>query len=647
MISIRTTGLRVLLTVVLVAAGIAGVIGSGGGGGGGFSSSVPYVAITTEDAFDVASAVVQAVGATFDLADATGGGVSPSASGAVPGAGILAARGVFSQLSRARIRGLTVQPATAFGPETVPCYVSGTVTLSGDLANPPSLTAGDRINGTFNDCLDEEPFIMDGGLTLVVREVEGDPLTDVYLLTLDITLMDLRIADDTGTSTADGDVTLTLDSLDFPVTLTQIAGGSLELASAADVYTLTGFDHSLQVDATVIPNTRLAQAIGTLVSDLLGGKVDYETVTPVQASGDDDPDTGEILITGAESTTIHVVIVDSANVRLDIDVDGNGSVDDSQNTSWAALNGDPSVIHSSTINASTAPVFVSEALAAVNEFGGAAFAVGGQFSVSYGGPFKQLAQQAVSGNFGPVPLGCPTSGTATVSGSIANAGTYSPGDQLNATYDSCSAGEMPFIDVMTGQMDVTVGTFTGSAVGPYVFSGPATLTNIRRVLPDLNPYTITTNLSTTFDATNLSGFPGSVTVTSSANSAVIQSGAITHTLSNATAEATVLFSSPLRITYAPSGNLVTSLLSGSVAFQSIQPFITDTDSDKLTGPFSGEMLITASDDSSVRLVTINEFTVRLDIDLDGDDVVDESIDKTWEALLCAHNTSSICRRVAP
>jgi hypothetical protein len=71
--------------------------------------------------------------------------------------------------------------------------------------------------------------------------------------------------------------------------------------------------------------------------DFLGDNLDYETIVPLQAADNQDPETGEILVTG--SGTVRIVIGSSASVRLEIDVDGDVTVDDYQYTTWPALRG--------------------------------------------------------------------------------------------------------------------------------------------------------------------------------------------------------------------------------------------------------------------------------------------------------------------
>lgn len=63
---------------------------------------------------------------------------------------------------------------------------------------------------------------------------------------------------------------------------------------------------------------------------VLGGLVSCETTTPLQAPDGQDPESGEILISGGDGNgTIRIAIDSSTLVRLEIDPDGDGIVDDS------------------------------------------------------------------------------------------------------------------------------------------------------------------------------------------------------------------------------------------------------------------------------------------------------------------------------
>ncbi len=336
----NTLKARSLRLVGALALGAASLIASCGGGGGSGASSVPDLAITSGNALEVSSAVIQAIGLSLDLGEASGGPVTLQSTTAPAAAGFLLRR-ALTLPPRLRMQALSVQPLAAVGPVELPCDYLGTMTISGNVANPDILMVGDRITSVFDGCDDNLGFVLDGKLALVVRSLEGDPLTDVFLLGLDLTLTSLRVTEDNQVYSADGAFTLTLDSIDFPVMVLRLAGSLLALSEGGEIYTLTGFDHRLKIDGGVVPQAILAEVVGTFVSDVLAGKVDYVTTVPVRATGDNDPESGEFLITGDLNSTARVIIIDSNSVRLDIDENGDGVVDDFVDTTWQELNGQP------------------------------------------------------------------------------------------------------------------------------------------------------------------------------------------------------------------------------------------------------------------------------------------------------------------
>ena len=91
--------------------------------------------------------------------------------------------------------------------------------------------------------------------------------------------------------------------------------------------------------------------------------IDDETSVPVQATGDEDPYIGTVLVEGADNSRVLIVINDSTSVTLEVDENGDGVVDEFIDTTFAALNG-----NTSTINSSTAPLVAREATHVVNGF---------------------------------------------------------------------------------------------------------------------------------------------------------------------------------------------------------------------------------------------------------------------------------------
>jgi hypothetical protein len=77
--------------------------------------------------------------------------------------------------------------------------------------------------------------------------------------------------------------------------------------------------------------------MGTIESDDLDGAVNYDTPVPFAGFGDEFPGSGELLVTGADNATLRLVALENGNVRIDADYDGDGTIDEVINMSWAEL----------------------------------------------------------------------------------------------------------------------------------------------------------------------------------------------------------------------------------------------------------------------------------------------------------------------
>jgi hypothetical protein len=342
--------LRVLLAFVLVIAGVVSTVGSGGGGSDGgvnfdgldgccLSSTPPQpdVDITIDNAQDVSATVVQAIGELFDVMAKISGQIFPNPPAAPD---LLSSNSKFDFFE-------TVQ--TTEEPVIATCAVIGNVYIWGRTTNDPvSLSEGDVFELMFNSCDDGDGYILDGKFTLLVNVLDGDPRTDVSRLAYEVFAMALTVTSGIDTYVASASQPLFLlgwDSLPFPEIMLIASTRGLILSSQVDTYSWSDLiqpeKHSLTVNAdTSIPAT-LAKASESLIeSAALGGRVAYVIAVPLQAPDGQDPESGDILISGGyENGTIRIVIESSASVRLEIDVDGDGTVDDYQYTTWPALRG--------------------------------------------------------------------------------------------------------------------------------------------------------------------------------------------------------------------------------------------------------------------------------------------------------------------
>jgi hypothetical protein len=503
--------------------------------------------------------------------------------------------------------------------EVMSCPNGGTVDISVTLSDPNTLSIGDRIVAVFDNCGDLEDAVLSGTLDLTIAAIEGDPsTTDVFLLGLDILIIDMVMSDNEDIVTANADFSLTLDSRRYPVYEMSLAGNELEFGADDETITMTDFDHFVSFDDNITPTAITASASGRLYSSLLRGTVDYLTRSDVEASGDNDPHDGRLLVNGANDSSMRIVIVDATHVTLEIDENGDGVTDEYIDTTWAALTGQTSII-----NTSTASIVAREAYNAVKGFSSVSVIAGLQFGPNY--LFGLIDQLGISSDFGPMVIDCPISGTASVSGTKAAADTFSTGDVLDAQFADCARGN----GILDGGLVFTVGSFEEATLDAVFVTGTAVENSLRRTVDNCFSGT------GTFDATVDYRFtaPPAILASSSAASFTVEAGGRGQQLSDATVNTQIDIGQSLTIVKRESsGSFTSEDVEGVMTYRSIVPDEFEFDTSVKTGPYAGELLVTASDGSTLRLVAVDDSTVRLDIDPDGDGVVDHQLTSTWAEL---------------
>jgi hypothetical protein len=225
------------------------------------------------------------------------------------------------------------------GPDTQACGVSGTVTISGNIANPLTLTPGDAITALSADCDDGLGEVINGTMRLVIGTFSGDLLAGMYLLVVDVELVDFSVQTAADTVTTNGSSTVTLDTSGLPLVSMSIAGDSLTNASSADSETIFDFVSAHTIDTSVSPEPHTLDASGHLSSSELNGSVSYATPLMFQGLGANYPYAGELLVTGANGATVRLVTLDEFTVRIDTDADGDGVPESSEIASWDDIAG--------------------------------------------------------------------------------------------------------------------------------------------------------------------------------------------------------------------------------------------------------------------------------------------------------------------
>jgi hypothetical protein len=217
------------------------------------------------------------------------------------------------------------------------CAVCGTVTVSHPWENDPgpmSLSAGDAFSLVLDNCNDGDGHTLDGSFSQNARGLDGDPRTDVFRPGYELH-DNATVAASSGMNEYVTPVRVGFlpdwDSPAFPAVRLTASTTSLQPSSQADDYYWLDWRPVLTVKADIsIPTTTSEAGVSFMDGTVLGGLVSCETTTPLQAPDGQDPESGEILISGGDGNgTIRIAIDSSTLVRLEIDPDGDGIVDDS------------------------------------------------------------------------------------------------------------------------------------------------------------------------------------------------------------------------------------------------------------------------------------------------------------------------------
>ena len=309
----------------------AGMTACGGGGGGGGAAPAALAVIDTGNAETIASEVL-VVG--FDVSDvgmaAGGGGILATDGGSNALAVNMAGRRTIQAAGQA-------QPSASYGPEQDECLINGTLTLSGDLANTDTLTRNDRITAVFAACDDGDGAIYNGRMRFDILSFSGDLYADQYQLKSDITLTNLAITENERTVTANGNMTLDLNLMTLGLDSYLMGSPRLEVNSGNSSWVLHDMVVSIDDDYRGAEWLTITSASGSLESSNFEGRVDFGTPTDFVASDENYPHTGVLRIDGANGSSILVTVIDEESLQLAIDVNGDGTVDETRLMDWTEV----------------------------------------------------------------------------------------------------------------------------------------------------------------------------------------------------------------------------------------------------------------------------------------------------------------------
>ena len=227
------------------------------------------------------------------------------------------------------------------GPITSDCEFGGSITVSGDIADPLTYTAGDTLSVESMDCNDGTGTVVDGLLEMTITAFSGDLFTGLFNVGIEMVVTGFSVTEGGVTEAATGDIGTMLDTSTPPVTESSVFGDSFSIAGPAVTESLSDFSTTYTEEMNGEDLLWTVDAMGTVDSTEFAGLVDYDTPVVFLGTNGNYPHTGELLVTGDGGSTLHLVTIDDVKVRIDADYDGDTVIDESFDLTWAELNDEP------------------------------------------------------------------------------------------------------------------------------------------------------------------------------------------------------------------------------------------------------------------------------------------------------------------
>lgn len=223
-------------------------------------------------------------------------------------------------------------------PQVIPCdYGKGEVTV--DDQGEPGLTTGDSATITFGGCVidaDGIPITMSGSISFKAITVTptGFALT-CFFDNYSITVLGTTVI-------VHGGFTLELNSDDGDTFTAVVHGESFAVTAQAGVQAFAGSITNFRLERTYTESTGAYSVSNqaTIAGTELGGEVTFETTVPFTGTDPNDPDAGTLIVTGADGCTATIIALNNVDVQILVDLEGDGEIDATINTTWAVLNDD-------------------------------------------------------------------------------------------------------------------------------------------------------------------------------------------------------------------------------------------------------------------------------------------------------------------
>ena len=314
--------------LVFVVIGLSVLVSCGGGGGStvaprdtGNTGGGSGATITLENAEEIAGVAAQTALENDFFVDIVSQSLPVFSSGSQP---ILSS--VVTMASPSNL--------LAASSGLVDCAVSGTVDIDLSVANPLTLSAGDVFGFMFTSCNQGTGTVASGGVAVTITALGGDFTTGEFLLGMSLEVTALSITENGETTSATGTIGVEIDTTMPPIRTITVSIGALATTSAGMTDVITSMTVTITEDESMFPTGVTVETSFTVSSPRIGGDIVVSTSLALQSSGAEYPFVGELRIMAAGNSVIVLIAIGGNSVRLEIDIDGDGAMDNSVDTTW-------------------------------------------------------------------------------------------------------------------------------------------------------------------------------------------------------------------------------------------------------------------------------------------------------------------------
>ncbi|MEZ2354794.1 hypothetical protein [Caballeronia sp. RCC_10] len=327
----------------LVSVGLLAACGGGGGANTSASnaSAAPVGVITATNATET---VAYAYSGVSDLGAQSQAGASLATGVSVdtPTESVLTAS--LAQL----YKGVAVKPASNLATGVTAsssgaCSGGGSISVTATEAVQGVISNGDSMSISANNC-SENGEVINGQLAFTFSNLSGSiGSSAAWSATLGLKYTNLTLKSGGVTIAANGDMTLSYNQSKYQVATAVISGSSLQMDLTKSDATfisrkLTGYGMTASVNGS--NNTSSANFTLTGNSPKVGNvSFVVKTNTPFAAVGTANPSVGSMTVTAVNKSSATLTAIDSTNVKIDVDTNGDGVIDQTLNTTWADLKG--------------------------------------------------------------------------------------------------------------------------------------------------------------------------------------------------------------------------------------------------------------------------------------------------------------------